>query len=365
MELIHTGDDRIEQLKAYLALLRTGTTDKQTYQTYEPVLETATAFEVNSALESLLSQGDDVTAHTLAVARFIRSTGKGLEHQQLPHYPEGSLIASLADENRQIERSMEELQGVAKALQQDKNTDFSPLLALTESLTMVQEHYVRMQNELFPLFEKTSAEHGCVKLMWSLQDAALGFRKAVLASVGKDPAYVWKVFGQFYVHVGMLCYREQYILFPVAHRALGTQQDSRRRLSGLAGFAGRTGALSVQELECIFKVLPFDMAFIGKDDRLKFYSDPPHRIFVRTEQVIGRLVQNCHPPKSVATVQAILDSFKEGREDSAEFYLLIGERFIHIQYYAVRSTDGQYLGCLEVTQDATHLRSLTGEKRLL
>jgi len=76
-------------------------------------------------------------------------------------------------------------------------------------------------------------------------------------------------------------------------------------------------------------------------------------------------VQNCHPPKSVHTVQAILDSFKEGREDSAEFHLVMKGRFIHIQYYAVRSTDGEYLGCMEVTQDATHLRSLTGEKRLL
>jgi hypothetical protein len=130
-------------------------------------------------------------------------------------------------------------------------------------------------------------------------------------------------------------------------------------------FSGKTGALTFEQLELIFSLLPLDIAFIGADDRVKFYSDPPHRIFPRSPQVIGRLVQNCHPPKSVSTVEEILSSFKEGREDSAEFYLVVRGAFVHIQYYAVRSMDGKYLGTLEVTQDATHLRSLSGEKRLL
>ncbi|HHT81073.1 MAG TPA: DUF438 domain-containing protein, partial [Spirochaetales bacterium] len=96
-----------------------------------------------------------------------------------------------------------------------------------------------------------------------------------------------------------------------------------------------------------------------------FYSDPPHRIFPRSPAVIGRKVQNCHPPKSVGTVEKILTSFKEGSEDSANFYLTVGGRFVHIEYFAVRNEDNVYLGTLEVTQDATHLRELVGEKRLL
>ena len=365
MELIHTSDERIEQLTQYLNLLRSGTTDKQTYALYAPVLETATAFEANSALESLLSHPGDVTMHTAAVARFIRSIGKGLESQSLPEYPKGSLFASLDQENRKIVLGMEKLQRLAKKLQKQQSEDLSPLIEEVASFSLIKDHYERMQNELFPLFEKASTEHSCVKLMWSIQDTALGLQKAVLSDDGRDLKRLWKVFGQFYVHVGILSYREQYILLPVAYRALGTQEQVQPEISSLHGFVSRTGSLSQQELERIFSVLPFDIAFIGSDDRLKFYSDPPHRIFVRTPQVIGRLVQNCHPPKSVHTVQAILDSFKEGREDSAEFHLVMKGRFIHIQYYAVRSTDGEYLGCMEVTQDATHLRSLTGEKRLL
>ncbi len=81
--------------------------------------------------------------------------------------------------------------------------------------------------------------------------------------------------------------------------------------------------------------------------------------------MVLRLVEYCHPPKSVAAFEAILSSFKEGRRDNEEFYLTLRGKFVHIQYYAMRSTDGSYLGTFEVAQDATHHRSLMGEKRLL
>jgi len=123
--------------------------------------------------------------------------------------------------------------------------------------------------------------------------------------------------------------------------------------------------LTRAQLEAIFSVLPVDISFIGSDDRVKYYSDPPHRIFPRSPAIIGRLVQNCHPPKSVATVEKILESFKSGDEDTAEFWLTVKERFIHIRYYAVRGESGEYLGTLEVSQDVTGIRALEGEKRLL
>lgn len=48
-----------------------------------------------------------------------------------------------------------------------------------------------------------------------------------------------------------------------------------------------------------------------------------------------------------------------------EFWLEMGGRFILIQYFAVRDEQGHYKGVIEVSQDATHTRSLSGEKRLL
>jgi hypothetical protein len=81
--------------------------------------------------------------------------------------------------------------------------------------------------------------------------------------------------------------------------------------------------------------------------------------------VIGREVQQCHPEKSIHVVNQILSDFKSGRRDVADFWIEFKGRFIYIRYFPVRNTAGEYLGCLEVTQDITDVKSLEGEKRLV
>jgi len=76
-------------------------------------------------------------------------------------------------------------------------------------------------------------------------------------------------------------------------------------------------------------------------------------------------VQNCHPPRSVDTVNRILESFQAGNKDVAESGSTWVPRFIHIRYFAVRDNAGKYRGCLEVTQDIGEIRALEGERRLL
>jgi DUF438 domain-containing protein len=64
-------------------------------------------------------------------------------------------------------------------------------------------------------------------------------------------------------------------------------------------------------------------------------------------------------------VQQIVDDFRAGRKDEAEFWIQMQGRFIHIRYFAVRDEQGHYQGTVEVTQDVGHIRSLQGERRLL
>ncbi len=77
------------------------------------------------------------------------------------------------------------------------------------------------------------------------------------------------------------------------------------------------------------------------------------------------MVQNCHPPQSLKKVTDILDSFRAGTRDHADFWIQMNGRFIYIRYFAVRAADRRYLGTLEVTQDLTEIRALGGERRLL
>jgi uncharacterized protein len=81
--------------------------------------------------------------------------------------------------------------------------------------------------------------------------------------------------------------------------------------------------------------------------------------------VIGRTVQNCHPPASVHNVQQIIDAFRTGDKDTAEFWLELGGRFLHIRCFAVRDAGGAYRGVVETAQDVTGIRALEGQRQLL
>lgn len=126
-----------------------------------------------------------------------------------------------------------------------------------------------------------------------------------------------------------------------------------------------TGSLSKEEIEALLDSLPVNISFVDEEDRVKYFNKAEERIFVRTKAVIGRKVQLCHPQKSVHIVNKILEAFKTGKKDVAEFWINIKNRVIHIRYFAIRDKNGEYLGTLEVTQDITDIKEIQGEKRLL
>lgn len=126
-----------------------------------------------------------------------------------------------------------------------------------------------------------------------------------------------------------------------------------------------TGDLTISEIEGLLRVLPLDLTFVDANDIVQWFSDNGDRVFPRTRAVIGRAVVNCHPPKSMPKVQKILDQFREGTLDHADFWInLHGEMFVYIRYFAIRDPENNYLGCLEVTQDISEIHELEGEKRL-
>ena len=139
---------------------------------------------------------------------------------------------------------------------------------------------------------------------------------------------------------------------------------------GINGNAEQThdlavGSLTIEQIKLIFKFLPVDITFVDENDLVRFYNDTKHRIFPRSSNIIGRVVQNCHPKKSLPLVQEIIDSFKAGRQDYTEMWINKPDLFIHIEYIAVRNEEGQFKGILEMVQDCTHIRSLSGSRKEL
>ncbi len=124
------------------------------------------------------------------------------------------------------------------------------------------------------------------------------------------------------------------------------------------------GEVTEEVLSRVLDALPFEFSYVDEDDRVRLFNKNGDRIFPRPPGVIGRRVQDCHPSKSVHKVQQILDEMKAGKRDSAEFWIDLNDRKIHIRYFAVRE-NGEYIGCLEVSQDITEIQRIKGEKRLL
>jgi len=126
-----------------------------------------------------------------------------------------------------------------------------------------------------------------------------------------------------------------------------------------------SGEMNTEELTALLNTLPFDITFVDKEDKVKYFSEGKDRAFPRTRTIIGRNVSNCHPPASVHIVEKIVEDFKNGVKDQEDFWIRMGEKYILIRYYAVRSRDGEYLGVAEVTQDIDQIQKITGEKRLM
>ncbi|HNY92722.1 MAG TPA: DUF438 domain-containing protein, partial [bacterium] len=272
------------------------------------------------------------------------------------------------------------------------------------ALMDVDKHYRRKEYLLFPLLEKKGIT-GPPTVMWGKHDEARGMLKAALEALhtltGADQASLTGAI-DLLLHpaadaIEEMIYKEEEILFPMcldtlteaewaailagsadigyclyAPTAVWTPSEEAAPASARpeeAGPSGRitlpTGSFSVEELTAVLDNLPFDITFVDAEDTVRYYSAGSERIFERNLAVIGRKVQLCHPPSSMHIVQKILDDFRAGRQNRAPFWITMGDKFIHIEYFALRDAAGKYLGTLEVTQDLTAKKKLSGNQRLL
>ena len=123
--------------------------------------------------------------------------------------------------------------------------------------------------------------------------------------------------------------------------------------------------LKPEIIEALLDSMPIEISFVNENDEVKYFNKNGDRIFPRPRSIVGKKVQQCHPQKSLHKVIQILEAFKNGKKDVAEFWINLKGRQIYIRYFPVRDKTGKYLGTLEVSQDITDIKKIEGEKRLL
>jgi DUF438 domain-containing protein len=264
----------------------------------------------------------------------------------------------------------------------------------------INKHYERKEHAFFSCLERHGIT-GPSKVMWAKDDEIRALLKDLGVALAEQggTAGEWKLVAGTIADAALraieeMFYKEENILLPMCFDSF-TEEDwadiwaaSPRygwclvepregylpppaivkeglKLPSAEAIMLPTGNLSLEQLTAIFSTLPVDITFVDAEDRVAFFSEGPDRVFSRSRAIIGRKVQHCHPPRSVSVVDRILEDFRSGRQSIAEFWINFRERFVHIQYFAVRNAGGDYIGTLEVTQDATKLRQLQGERRLL
>ncbi len=262
------------------------------------------------------------------------------------------------------------------------------LLDLIEKFRTIDAHYAKKENVFFPFLEKHGIET-IPQVMWGVDNQIRDKLKDAFIALNssEDVDVIMDKFYQMVDMVKEMITKENMILFPLLRDTLSENEFkaiaqalenpesslyqskeeivSEEVIETVNGDIRMSmGHLSTTEVNAILNTLPLDMTFVDANDRVKFVSQGKERIFDRPASVIGRPVHLCHPPQSVHIVKQIVEDLRSGKKDHEDFWINFKGKFVFIRYYAVRSETAEYLGCLEVTQEISEIRSLSGEKRL-
>lgn len=396
-------DKKREIMKDIILKLHEGLSAEDAKERFEKEVGTVSSSEIAEIEQELINEGlspEEIkkfcNVHALI---FQAALEKAPAQETSPSHP----VFLFRLENREIEKIVDSLK---KVIEKDKDQGFpARKKTLKESLLRLKgvvTHYERKEQLLFPFLEKRGFT-GPSKVMWEKDNEVRDLlRKALNDLDGIDNAaklapYNQDALAPLLEEVLGMIFKEENILFPTSLEKLDAsdwveilsesedigyvfiqkpeettvlEKHLQASLVEEVLFQDNnillpTGVIGLDELMHLLNTLPVEITFVDKDDTLRYFSESRNRIFNRTRAVIGRKVQNCHPPQSVAVVEKILASFKDGTKDSYDFWINMKGKMVYIRYLALRDRKNQYLGTLEIIQDITGIRELEGEKRLL
>ncbi|MBI4927995.1 MAG: DUF438 domain-containing protein [Anaerolineae bacterium] len=406
-EIINNRQKRVEIMKSLVRQLDAGVTEEKVKLQLETMLDEADYSDVFMMEVQLVQEGIPAERIQELCDTHTRVLKKHLDLQETPETVPGHPVHTFVQENRELMKTtalirleMKKLEALAD--EADATEAMRAIQQQLNNLMDADKHYRRKEYLLFPYFEKNNLP-GPPMVMWGkhdevrnlLRETIAGLQQTERMSAAEARAYNLFTVGPVIEAVDDMVYKEEKIMFPTALDLL-TEQDwyeiylqsdeygyclyapqfewmpeggLHKEIRKPAAAAGRvqmpTGSFTLEELIATFSTLPFDLTFVDKDDTVRYFTPGKERIFDRSRAILGRKVQYCHPPKSVHIVNQIVKDFKAGKQERARFWINLHGKLIYICYYAVRDSQGAYLGTLEVTQDLSEVRSLEGERRLL
>lgn len=393
------------KMKELIKMLRTGESPEKVKERFKDVLKETTPEMISKVEEELIKEGMKRDEIRKLCDIHLTIFKESLEKQKLD-VAIGHPIYTFMEEHKILLKTLDELKDIwAKIKSQgsleENAEELNKLKHIAAAFMEAEKHNIREENVLFPYLEKKGFTEP-PKVMWAehneLKERKKRFLEMVNSYKSKDYARFVKELDEIINYIidtlESHIYKEDNILYPTAMRLINGDEwkDIKKECDELGyccftpediikkeerkeekveekvedgKIVFETGAVSKDELEAILDTIPFDISFVGDEDTVRYFNKSEERIFPRTKAVIGRTVQQCHPEKSLHRVNQIIDDFRQGKKDVAEFWITVNERLIHIRYFPVKDKNSKYLGTMEVTQDITDIKKIEGEKRLL
>lgn len=403
-ELIDNRAQRISTLKEIIKHLHRGEEPELVKDQLVQIVRQTDATEIMCMEQDLINEGmkvEEVRSMCDLHSQVTRDVLVSLPASVPPGHP----VDTFRRENAAVREVIGSMQAaLAEAAMLDAAADAKQLLyrvrQAANDLMDIDKHYQRKEHALFSCLERHGIT-GPSKVMWAKDDEVREALKRLNKATHECGPTAGEVSGISRIAlpacaaVEEMMYKEENILLPMSLKTFtenewgeiwaaspkygwclvepqqgyappaGIEVDATAGVPNDGTIMMPTGHVTVEQLTAVLSTLPLDITFVDADDRVAFFTEGPDRIFARSKAIVGRKVQHCHPPRSVETVDRILDDFRTGRQNVAEFWIDFHGKFVHIRYFAVRNKAGEYLGTLELTQDIAPLKKIEGERRLL
>ncbi|MGL5956499.1 MAG: DUF438 domain-containing protein [Brevinema sp.] len=388
-EFLSNREYRVSILKEILQELHHGKSVEEVKNKFEITFGTTSYAEIVDTEQALIDSGVDASEIQrlcdVHAAVFKDSLLNQMVGERNPLVDKGHPINLLKAENRKIEESIIK---ISQQIQQEKKDFKEELIVLLQNLS---SHYSKKANSVFSYLEKNGVV-APTQVMWGVDNEIRAAIKTIIESFDTVDFTECQTALE---RANEMIFKEEHILFPMALDKISHDEwiaiskdclDIGYFIKGRpmqfvdpnasvpsSAYITDDGTIvlpsghfqHLDELTGLFNALPFDITFVGADNKVRFFSQTADRIFPRSLSIIGRDVSNCHPPASVHIVEEIVEDLRSGRKNNEDFWIPFGEKFILIRYFAVRNTEGDFLGTIEVTQDIKPIQAITGSKRLV
>ena len=413
-EFMDNSRAHVENLLAFSLGIIEGKNGSELYKKYYNDITNVNAKDVIEVIDRLVRKNIETEELKKGLNKIFNVFYKSLINAEKKLPAEKTFLYWLVKENDELDRRLKQIRPFIKQVNRkdlparEFDLAVEQLKKRIKDLKNFESHYVKKENILFPCLETYWDNYRCIQVMWSYHDDIREVIKQTLSALDSEDLNLKNInhlLGDLFFTMYAIRFREENVLFPVALETVDeklweemvdqsynigfsfieTPVKEKKRLGSkrkhkftedMNGVLDNidlqgvkldldTGQVDLEQIITIFNTLPVDLTFVDKNNKVRFFSAPADRIFPRSKAIIGRDVENCHPPESVHVVKKIIKDFKAGEKEKASFRIETGGKFILIQYFALFDSKRQYLGVLEVSQDVTEIRNLKGEKRLL